>query len=46
MSKEAVPTRNFGQVDQVTDLAVFLASDEAKFMNGAIVPIDGGFTIQ
>ncbi|WP_084135768.1 SDR family oxidoreductase [Jeotgalicoccus psychrophilus] len=46
MSKEAVPTRNFVQVDQVTDLAVFLASDEAKFMNGAIVPIDGGFTIQ
>lgn len=46
ISKEAVPTRSFGQVDQVSDLAVFLASDEAKFMNGAIVPIDGGFTIQ
>jgi NAD(P)-dependent dehydrogenase (short-subunit alcohol dehydrogenase family) len=46
LSKEAVPTRTFGQVDEVADLAVFLASDEAKFMSGAMVPIDGGFTIQ
>lgn len=46
ISKELVPTRTFGQVEQVADLAVFLASDEAKFMSGAAVPIDGGFTIQ
>lgn len=46
LSKEAVPTRTFGQVEEVADLAVFLASDEAKFMSGAMVPIDGGFTIQ
>ena len=44
--KDAVPTRTFGQVAEVADLAVFLASDEAKFMNGTAVPIDGGFTIQ
>ena len=44
--KDLVPTRTFGQVDQVADLAVFLASDAAKFMRGAIVPIEGGFTIQ
>lgn len=46
LSKEAVPTRTFGQIEEVADLAVFLASDEAKFMSGAMVPIDGGFTIQ
>lgn len=44
--KDLVPTRTFGQVEQVADLAVFLASDEAKFMSGTAVPIDGGFTIQ
>ncbi|MFS0782649.1 SDR family NAD(P)-dependent oxidoreductase [Bacillus sp. 1P06AnD] len=44
--KDLVPARTFGQIEEVADLAVFLASDEAKFMNGAIVPIDGGFTIQ
>lgn len=46
LSKEAVPTRTFGQVEEVADLAVFLASDEAKFMSGTAVTIDGGFTIQ
>ncbi|MFF2455524.1 SDR family NAD(P)-dependent oxidoreductase [Peribacillus simplex] len=44
--KDLIPTRTFGQVEQVADLAVFLASDEAKFISGAAVPIDGGFTIQ
>ncbi len=44
--KDLVPTRTFGQAEQVADLAVFLASDEAQFMSGAAVPIDGGFTIQ
>jgi len=44
--KDPVPARRFGQVDEVADLAVFLASNEAAFMNGAAVPIDGGFTIQ
>lgn len=44
--KDLVPTRTFGQVEDVADLAVFLASDEAKFMSGTAVTIDGGFTIQ
>lgn len=44
--KEPIPTRTFGTVEEVASLAVFLACDEAKFMNGAAVPIDGGFTIQ
>jgi len=44
--KDPIPARRFGQVDEVADLAVFLASDDARFLNGAAVPIDGGFTIQ
>ncbi len=44
--KDNVPARRFGTPEEVADLAVFLASDEAKFMNGAIIPIDGGYTIQ
>lgn len=44
--KETIPARTFGKVEEVASLVVFLASDEAKFMNGAVVPIDGGFTIQ
>ena len=44
--KDNVPMRRFGRPEEVADLCVFLASDEANFMNGAVIPIDGGFTIQ
>lgn len=44
--KDNVPMHRFGEPEEVADLALFLASDEAAFMSGAIVPIDGGFTIR
>lgn len=44
--KDNVPMHRFGEPEEVADLALFLASDEAAFMSDAIVPIDGGFTIR
>jgi NAD(P)-dependent dehydrogenase (short-subunit alcohol dehydrogenase family) len=32
-------------MDEVADLAVFLASDRARYINGARMVIDGGMTI-
>ena len=32
----------FGHVEEVAALAAFLASDEAAFLTGATIPIDGG----
>src|ERR1700756_707667 len=32
--------------DEISGLAVFLASDEASFVNGAAVPIDGGINVR
>jgi NAD(P)-dependent dehydrogenase (short-subunit alcohol dehydrogenase family) len=32
----------FLRPEEVADLAVYLASDESAFMNGAALPIDGG----
>ncbi len=33
----------FLQPADIAELALFLASDEARFINGAIVPADGGW---
>lgn len=35
-----------GSADEIADAAVFLASDRASFINGAIIPVDGGYTAQ
>jgi NAD(P)-dependent dehydrogenase (short-subunit alcohol dehydrogenase family) len=37
-----IPAGRFGRVDEVAALAAFLASDEAAFLTGATIPIDGG----
>jgi len=40
----AQPTKKFIGVNEVAALALFLASDEAASITGAILPIDGGWT--
>jgi NAD(P)-dependent dehydrogenase (short-subunit alcohol dehydrogenase family) len=37
-----VPLRRYGTVDEVAGTAVFLASDAAAYINGAVLPVDGG----
>lgn len=36
--------KEFVQIDQVAALAVYLASEQAKTITGAMLPIDGGWT--
>ncbi len=39
---QAVPLQRFATKDEIADLAVFLCSDAAKFITGAVVVCDGG----
>jgi NAD(P)-dependent dehydrogenase (short-subunit alcohol dehydrogenase family) len=37
------PMKRFGKLEELVGAAVFLASDAASFVTGAILPVDGGF---
>ncbi|MDA1075834.1 MAG: SDR family NAD(P)-dependent oxidoreductase [Proteobacteria bacterium] len=38
------PMGRMGQPEEIAAVAAFLASDEASFVNGVILPVDGGYT--
>ena len=42
---DSTPLCRIGQPDEVAQLALFLASDNASFITGQIIGIDGGFAI-
>ena len=42
----AQPTREFVTVEQIGAFTVFLCTDAAASINGAILPVDGGWTAQ
>lgn len=43
-AKEHVPMGRYGKPGELDAAAVFLASDEASYVTGAILPVDGGYT--
>jgi len=42
---ERIPLKRFGRVDEVAELACFLASDQAAYITGQTIVIDGGLAI-
>jgi 3-hydroxybutyrate dehydrogenase len=42
----AQPTKEFVAIEEVAALALYLTSDAAKAITGALLPIDGGWTAQ
>jgi NAD(P)-dependent dehydrogenase (short-subunit alcohol dehydrogenase family) len=38
------PLQRFGQPDEVAAAILYLSSDEAGFVTGIALPVDGGYT--
>lgn len=43
---DKTPMRRFGRAEEIAAAVVFLASDEASFITGATLAVDGGMTAQ
>ena len=41
---ERTPLGRFGEPEELVSTAIWLASDGARFVTGAVVPVDGGFS--
>jgi NAD(P)-dependent dehydrogenase (short-subunit alcohol dehydrogenase family) len=41
---ERQPLGRLGRPDEIAKLALYICSQAADFMNGAVIPIDGGWT--
>src|SRR5574344_65878 len=42
--EQTVPLKRHGNEGELNAAAIFLASDEASYVTGAILPVDGGYT--
>ncbi len=45
MAKESVPMKTLGQPSDLGNAAVFLASPMASYVTGAVIPVDGGWSL-
>lgn len=44
--RQSHPVKRLGEPSEVANAILFLASDEASFVTGAILPVDGGYMAQ
>jgi NAD(P)-dependent dehydrogenase (short-subunit alcohol dehydrogenase family) len=46
MTEAMIPLGRVGSIDDIARAAVFLASDEARWISGAVLRVDGGIVVQ
>jgi 3-oxoacyl-[acyl-carrier protein] reductase len=44
-AKQIIPVRRFGRVEDVARAVAFLASDEAGYITGQVLCVDGGMAM-
>jgi NAD(P)-dependent dehydrogenase (short-subunit alcohol dehydrogenase family) len=44
-AQRRVPIGRYAQAEDIADVAVFLLSDDARYVTGQTLPVDGGATI-
>ena len=42
---QAMPVNSFGKPEDIANVCAFLCSDEAKWINGAVISVDGGMSV-
>ena len=45
MMNDKVPLKRWGEAVDVANVYAFLASDEAAYINGAVINVDGGVVV-
>ena len=43
---DGIPMGKLGQSEDIANAALYLASDDAKYVTGAEIAVDGGYTAQ
>jgi NAD(P)-dependent dehydrogenase (short-subunit alcohol dehydrogenase family) len=41
---KTVPMARYGKPEEITGAALWLLSDQASFVTGVVIPVDGGYT--
>ena len=45
LMREQVPLKRLGKPEEIANVYAFLASDEASYVNGAVLEVSGGMTV-